>query len=124
MKHLADHPPTNFHQGVQLVLSVYLALHLCGEDVSIGRLDYVLRKWGKNLDPNATSYQADQFEQDIVDSLFIKIGEKVNFNRNTFEDHQKWGNLALGNNAGPYPQGASFNQWGQQLTVGGSYPIL
>lgn len=55
-----------------------------------------------------------------MDSLFIKIGEKVNFNRNTFEDHQKWGNMALGNNAGPYPQGASFNQWGQQLTCGGS----
>ena len=71
-----------------------------------------------------TSYHVDQYEQDIVDSLFIKIGEKVNFNRNTFEDHQKWGNIALGNNAGPYPQGANFNQWGQQLTIGGSYRVM
>jgi hypothetical protein len=38
-----------------------------------------------------------------------------------FEDHQKWGNLAMGGMSSPYPQGASFNQWGHQLTVGGSH---
>lgn len=26
----------------------------------------------------------------------------------------------MGGNSSPYPQGASFNQWGQQLTIGGS----
>lgn len=26
----------------------------------------------------------------------------------------------MGGSSAPYPQGASFNQWGQQLTVGGT----
>jgi hypothetical protein len=26
----------------------------------------------------------------------------------------------MGGNSSPYPQGASFNQWGHQLTVGGT----
>jgi hypothetical protein len=26
----------------------------------------------------------------------------------------------MGGNSSPYPQGASFNQWGHQITVGGS----
>jgi hypothetical protein len=47
--------------------------------------------------------------------------DKTNFNRVFFEDHQKWGNLAMGGMSKPYPQGASFNQWGHQLTVGGSH---
>ena len=62
----------------------------------------------------------NQEDQDIIDSFWIKVGEKANFNKGFFEDHQKWGNLAMGGNSFPYPQGASFNQWGHQLTVGGS----
>lgn len=49
----------------------------------------------------------------------MKVGEKVNLNTSFFEDHQKWGNLAMGGVSSAYPQGASFNQWGHQLTVGG-----
>lgn len=59
-------------------------------------------------------------DQDIIDTFWIKVGEKANFNKGFFEDHQKWGNLAMGGNSAPYPQGASFNQWGHQLTAGGS----
>jgi len=28
----------------------------------------------------------------------------------------------MGGNSSPYPQGASFNQWGHQLTIGGTNP--
>jgi hypothetical protein len=28
----------------------------------------------------------------------------------------------MGGNSSPFPQGASFNQWGQQLVVGGTNP--
>ena len=30
--------------------------------------------------------------------------------------------MAIGGNSGPYPQGGSPNQWGQQAVVGGSTP--
>jgi pyruvate-formate lyase len=36
------------------------------------------------------------------------------------EDHQQWGNLAMGGMSGNYPQGGSNNQWIQQVTVGGT----
>lgn len=52
--------------------------------------------------------------------FFLKVGEKANFNKGFFEDHQKWGNLAMGGNSGPYPQSASFNQWGMETVIGGS----
>lgn len=65
-------------------------------------------------------FEPTEFEQDVIDSFWIKVGEKANFNKGFFEDHQKWGNLAMGGNSNPYPQGASFNQWGHQLSVGGT----
>jgi pyruvate-formate lyase len=110
------------HQGAQIILSTFICLHLTGEPVSIGRVDYLLRQWAKPIDPKATTVVIAQEEQDIIDSFWIKVGEKANFNKGFFEDHQKWGNLAMGGNSAPYPQGASFNQWGHQLTAGGTNP--
>jgi hypothetical protein len=51
MNHLAHKPPTakNLHQGVQIILSVYNCLQLTGEPVSIGRLDYSLRKFANAI---------------------------------------------------------------------------
>jgi pyruvate-formate lyase len=122
MRNLSVDPPTDLQEGAQLVLSVYNCLHLTGEPISIGRLDYVLRKFAKPIDPSAKIIHLDQNDQDIIDSFWIKVGEKANFNKGFFEDHQKWGNIAMGGSFTQFPQGASFNQWGQQLTVGGSNP--
>lgn len=54
MRHLSTSPPRDLHEGAQLVLSTYICLHISGEPVSIGRLDYVLRRFAKPIDPNAT----------------------------------------------------------------------
>lgn len=120
MTHLATGAPRDLREGAQLMLSTFICLHITGEPVSLGRMDYVLRKFAKPIDPLATTLVLDQNDQDIIDAFWIKVGEKPNFNKGFFEDHQKWGNLAMGGNSAPYPQGASFNQWGHQLTVGGS----
>lgn len=48
---------------MQLILSLYLALHLTGEVVSVGRIDHALRKWAKPVDPHALKYEVDEFEQ-------------------------------------------------------------
>lgn len=57
MRHLSSKPPTipkgnnakamndSLHQAVQLILSVFICLHLTGEPVSIGRVDYLVRKF-------------------------------------------------------------------------------
>lgn len=122
MNQIAVGPPRDLHEAAQLMLSTFICLHITGEPVSLGRLDYVLRKYAKPIDPNSTTLNLSQEDQDIIDSFWIKVGEKANFNKGYFEDHQRWGNLAMGGNSSPYPQGASFNQWGHQLTVGGTNP--
>lgn len=115
--HISSKPPTNLVQATQLILSVYISLQLTGEQVSIGRLDYTLRKF-------CPASPDDQDAQDIIDCFFLKTGEKVLFNRNFFDNHQYWGNLAMGGSSPlePYAQGPSFSQWGQQLTLGGTDP--
>ncbi|HEX6041363.1 pyruvate formate lyase family protein, partial [Longimicrobium sp.] len=60
--------------------------------------------------------------QEIIDCFWIKVGEKVQLNRQFVEDHQPFGNLAMGGASGAYPQGAANNQWIQQVTVGGTKP--
>lgn len=122
MSNISVDPPKDLHEAAQLMLSTFICLHITGEPVSLGRLDYVLRKFAKPIDPNASTLTLSQDDQDIIDSFWIKVGEKANFNKGFFEDHQRWGNLAMGGNSSPYPQGASFNQWGHQLTVGGTNP--
>ena len=116
LTHLSKNPPTTLVQGAQLALSVFITLHITGEPVSIGRLDQVLGKF-------VTYTYNDEIkeeDQEVLDHFWLKVGEKANFNKAFFEDHQKWGNLAMGGMASAYPQGASFNQWGHQLTVGGT----
>lgn len=81
MRHLACNPPTlpktsnskaandSLHQAVQLILSVFICLHLTGEPVSIGRVDYLVRKFvPKN------SQEPTQEQQDIINSFWIKVG--------------------------------------------------
>ena len=114
--HITNEAPKNLAQALHLILSVYIALQVTGEPVSLGRLDYVLR----NFCPTSAD---DEKAQELVDAFFLKIGEKVMFNRNFFDNHQYWGNIAMGGGgSGAYPQGASYSQWGQQITLGGTHP--
>ena len=43
--HISKEAPTNLAQGLQIVLTVYIALQLTGEPVSLGRMDHILRKF-------------------------------------------------------------------------------
>ncbi|MDH5826251.1 pyruvate formate lyase family protein [Sphingobacterium faecium] len=113
MEHLAHGKARNFLEAVQLLYIVHLSLHLTGEPTALGRLDQVLYKY--YLASKITEEEA----QEIIDAFFIKLDEKVQQNRLMMEDHQYYGNMAMGGSSGPYPQGASLGQWIQQLTVGG-----
>jgi len=128
MLHIAEKPPIcptenrlkALRQGAQILLSTYFCNQLTGEPISIGRADYILRKYAAPV--TADNYKPCEEEQDIFDNFWVKVGYKANFNKSFFEDHQKWGHMAIGGNSGPYPQGGSPNQWGQQIVVGGSTP--
>lgn len=109
--------PSTLLEAAQLIFSVYSCLQLNAEPIAIGRLD-------QYLDP---FYQADlqagrltpAEAQEVIDAFWIKLDEKVLQNRMFIQDHQPFGNLAMGGASGPYPQGASLGQWIQQITVGG-----
>ncbi|OZG74122.1 formate acetyltransferase [Hahella sp. CCB-MM4] len=114
MRKLSMDRPSSFVEAVQLLFSVHSCLHLTGEPTALGRLDQILLPY----------FEGDSITQtealEIIDAFYIKLDEKVQQNRIFMEDHQPFGNLAMGGSSGPYPQGASLGQWIQQITVGGT----
>ncbi len=118
MTRLATEPPVTMIEAAQLIFTYHSCLHLVGEPTAIGRLDQMLYPfYQKDIEAGRLD---DALAQEIIDCFWIKIGEKVQLNRTMVEDHQPYGNLAMGGMSGNYPQGGSNNQWIQQVTVGGT----
>lgn len=111
LNRIKDKPASSFVEAVQLVYFIHLALHHTGEPTALGRLDQILEPYLKETPLDEAL--------EIMDAFFIKLDEKVQQNRIMMEDHQYYGNMAMGGSSGPYPQGASLGQWIQQLTIGG-----
>ena len=57
--------------------------------------------------------------QDIMDCLWVKIGENAFINRTFIYDYVTYGTTAVCGLGGNFPQGGGINQWVQQITVGG-----
>lgn len=90
---------------------MHSCLHLVGEPTSIGRLDQLLLHYYEH-DLAAGILDEDQ-AREVIDCFWLKLGEKVQWNRIFVEDHQPFGNMAMGGVSGNYPQGAANNQWVQ-----------
>ncbi|WP_316820410.1 Dyp-type peroxidase [Pedobacter gandavensis] len=114
MDKLSEEKPDTFVEAVQFIFTLHSCLHLNGEPTAIGRMDQLLLPFFEN---DVISLEE---AQEIIDAFYIKLDEKVQQNRIFMEDHQPFGNLAMGGSSGPYPQGASLGQWIQQITVGGT----
>ena len=118
MNHIAENTPTTLVEATQLIFTLHSCLHHVGEPTAIGRLDQLLQPF---YEADVKSERLDEAHaQEIIDCFWIKVGEKVQFNRQFVEDHQVFGNLAMGGASGNYPQGSSINQWIQQVTIGGT----
>jgi Dyp-type peroxidase family len=118
MRKLAHHKPDSLIEAAQLVFTLHSCLHLIGEPTAIGRLDQLLQPFYEN--DRDLGIVTDDQAQEIIDCFWVKLGEKVQPNRMFVEDHQPFGNMALGGFSANYPQGAANNQWVQQITVGGT----
>ena len=118
MQRLSTERPATMLEAAQLIFTLHACLHLSGEPTAIGRLDQMLQPF------YAADVAAGRLDeagaQEIIDCFWIKVGEKVQTNRLFVEDHQPFGNLAMGGVSANYPQGAGNNQWVQQVTVGGT----
>ncbi|WP_211473055.1 pyruvate formate lyase family protein [Collimonas humicola] len=113
LRRLRTEPPLSFLDGVQLVFSFHCCLHLVGELTSLGRLDQIL--WPLLERDNIAPERA----QEIVDCLWLKIGENAFVNRGLVTDYVNYGTTAVCGYGGNFPQGGGINQWVQQITVGG-----
>ncbi|KAI5923477.1 PFL-like glycyl radical enzyme [Camillea tinctor] len=117
LEHLVNDAPTSFHEAVQLIFSFHCCLHLVGELTSFGRLDQILWPFLKR-DIEAGSITQGR-AQEIVDCLWIKIGENAFVNRAFIYDYGTYGTTSVCGLGGNFPQGGGINQWVQQVTVGG-----
>jgi Dyp-type peroxidase family len=118
MNRIAEQPPETLVEAAQLIFTLHSCLHHAGEPTAIGRLDQLLQPFYE-ADLKARRINEEQ-AQEVIDCFWIKVGEKVQLNRQFVEDHQVFGNMAMGGASGNYPQGSSINQWIQQVTVGGT----
>lgn len=113
LRHLSSEPPRDFHDGVQLIFSFHCCLHLLGELTALGRLDQIL--W-----PLLQKHPLDEARaQEIIDCLWLKMGENAFVNRANITDYVNYGTTAVCGLGGNFPQGGGINQWVQQITVGG-----
>ncbi|MBB5803289.1 Dyp-type peroxidase family [Saccharothrix ecbatanensis] len=118
MRKLAHQPPDTLLEAAQLIFTLHSCLHLVGEPTAIGRLDQLLEPFRER--DAQLGLITDEQAQEIIDCFWVKLGEKVLWNRTFVEDHQPFGNMAMGGFSGNYPQGGANNQWVQQITVGGT----
>ncbi|KAI0430505.1 pyruvate formate lyase-domain-containing protein [Xylaria sp. FL1042] len=117
MERLANHSPASFHDAVQLIFSFHCCLHLVGELTSFGRLDQILWPF---LEQDLAKHKITlDSAQEIVDCLWIKIGEAAFVNRAFIWDYRGIGTGAVNGVGVNFHQGGGINQWVQQITVGG-----
>ncbi|KAI1881549.1 hypothetical protein JX265_000375 [Neoarthrinium moseri] len=118
LRKLVDQAPETFHDAVQLIFSFHCCLHLVGELTPFGRLDQILWPFlnKDKAEPTASELAA---AQEIIDCLYLKIGENAFVDRAFIYDHVTYGTTSVNGTGGNFPQGGGINQWCQQITVGG-----
>ena len=116
LRRLRTDKPASFQDGVQLVYAFHCCLHLVGELTPIGRLDQIL--WPLLQQDTVAPDRA----QEIMDCLWLKIGENAFVNRANIVDYRTYGTTSVFGLGGNFPQGGGINQWVQQVTVGGYLP--
>ena len=113
LRRLVDQTPQSFQDAVQLLYSFHCCLHLVGELTSIGRLDQILWPF---LEENPIPTDR---AQEIIDCLFVKIGENAFIDRSSIHDYITCGTGSINGGWANFSQGGGINQWGQQITIGG-----
>ena len=105
LNRLINEPPQSFQDAVQLIFSFHCCLHLVGELTPFGRLDQIL--WPFLEMDSISSERA----QEIIDCLFVKIGENAFVDRAFIYDYVTYGTTSVNGTGGNFPQGGGINQW-------------
>ncbi|KAI0466497.1 pyruvate formate lyase-domain-containing protein [Xylaria cf. heliscus] len=105
MERLVHSRPASFQDAVQLIFSFHACLHL----ILWPFLDKDIKEEKITLD----------YAQEVIDCLWIKIGENAFVNRAFIHDYRSYGTTSVNGLGGNFPQGGGINQWVQQITIGG-----
>ncbi len=107
-------PADTFHEAVQCIYFIHLALHSTMNLMSLGRLDQVLQPYYEKDDISET----DAVE--LLECFFLKCGERQNLTKAYLmkQDHMNFG-TALGTNPIFLDQVASANNFMQNIVIGG-----
>jgi pyruvate formate-lyase/glycerol dehydratase family glycyl radical enzyme len=72
-KHIAEHPPTNFYQALQLTYFVQVVLQIesNGHSLSFGRMDQYLNSFYKN--DIAAGKITDEFAMELLECTWVKL---------------------------------------------------
>ena len=113
-----DQPAQTFHEALQSIYFVHLALHSTLDYISIGRLDQLLEPYfEKDL---ADGIICEKQALELVECFFIKCAERLSFNPEFFikQDHQSYGGV-FGDSPVFLDQIASANNFLQNIVIGG-----
>lgn len=107
-------PADTFHEALQCVYFIHLALHSTMNLMSLGRLDQVLQPYYENSDI------PEEEASELLECFFLKCGERQNLTKAYLikQDHMDFG-TALGTNPIFLDQIASANNFMQNIVIGG-----
>lgn len=111
-------PASTFHEAIQSVYFIHLALHSTLDFVSLGRLDQLLDPYlQRDL---AAGILTEERALELYECLLMKCGERINFNPDYFlkQDHASFGGV-FGVSSVFLDQIASANNFLQNIAVGG-----
>lgn len=111
-------PADTFHEALQSIWFVHLALHASVSHLSLGRLDQVLQPYLKRSMARGQIDRAGALE--LIECFFIKAAGRLNLNPAYFEkqDHQDFG-TGMGHSPFLVDQEVTVNQFMQNIVVGG-----
>ena len=123
---------SSFHEALMSFWLTYCIYHSCMEYLPAGRFDQYLYPYYKYDIENNIITQEEA--KDLVGSCLVKFNERVQVNKDLWEDHYTFGNFSQGgnptdpsshivlDNSQSYNYGLSANHWLMNMIIGGQTP--
>lgn len=116
-----ENPAESFHEAVQSLWFVFVALHNNLNYGPIGRVDYLLYPFlKKDLDEGKITIEEGQ---ELIDCLWMKFNEMIDLNiekEDHYENHHDPGEFSLGENIDNLATVPLANYWMHNVVLGGS----
>jgi len=94
-KKVIEEPAENFYEALQSFMFYFIALHICGNYVPMGRIDQIFYPYLEK-DIKEGKINIEQ-AQELLDCFWMKFSERIDINiQDHFEPHKDPGDFSLG----------------------------